>query len=85
MMMSLLIRIPEDSVQLPFDIFNFFDVNLKFTLEKEKHRSVPFLDTKLIRTHNNFRLVLKTISLWKWKKLFIISQIIQEIQSTTWL
>lgn len=44
--------------------FNSFNINIQLTVEQENNCSVPFLDTKVIKTTNN------TIIL-DWKKLKI--------------
>ena len=42
-----------DDIQLTLDNFNAFNSNLQFTIERENGNSVPFLDTRVIRTDNN--------------------------------
>lgn len=45
--------IPENRVDEILQVFNSYDSNIQFTVEVEKDRSVPFLDTKLIRSSEN--------------------------------
>lgn len=45
--------VPRDKVEIILGAFNSYDPHIQFTVEKETERSVPFLDTKLIRTDNN--------------------------------
>lgn len=45
--------IPDDTVNNTLNTFNTIHNKLKFTIEKEENRSIPFLDIKLIRTNNN--------------------------------
>ena len=45
--------VPEKGVNEILSVFNSYDPNIQFTVEVEKDRSVPFLDTKLIRNPEN--------------------------------
>lgn len=50
---DLILSVPENCIDEILNIFNSFDTNIQFTVEKETDQSVPFLDMKLIRTNNN--------------------------------
>lgn len=50
---DLILAIPNRSNQEILDVFNGFDQHIKFTIEEENNRSVPFLDTRVIRTPDN--------------------------------
>lgn len=51
---DIICSIPEDQVTSTFETFNRFNEHIKFTIESEdEDRSVPFLDTKVIRTSTN--------------------------------
>lgn len=50
---DLIMSIPEDANQQLLDTFNEFNQHLKFTIEEETERAVPFLDTKVIRSEQN--------------------------------
>lgn len=45
--------IPEVLIDETLTVFNSFNINIKFTVETEKDRSVPFLDTRLVRLDDN--------------------------------
>lgn len=46
---DIICSIPEDQVDNTLNIFNSINVNIQFTVEKEKDFAVPFLDTLVIR------------------------------------
>ncbi|XP_044764412.1 uncharacterized protein LOC123320976 [Coccinella septempunctata] len=50
---DLIMAIPEDGVEEVLSSFNCFDEHIKFTVELENERSVPFLDTLVTRDENN--------------------------------
>lgn len=50
---DLLTAIPSSALEEILNTFNSFDEHLKFTAEEENERSVPFLDTKVIRRQDN--------------------------------
>ncbi|XP_044751864.1 uncharacterized protein LOC123311820 [Coccinella septempunctata] len=50
---DLIISMPGDRETEVLEIFNNFDDHIQFTIERESNRSVPFLDTKLIRQEDN--------------------------------
>lgn len=50
---DIIAAVPEGSIDEILTVFNDFDQHLKFTVEEEENRSVPFLDTKVIRTEDN--------------------------------
>jgi hypothetical protein len=45
--------VPADKIEYTKEVFNSFNNHLQFTVEQETNFSVPFLDTKLIRTPEN--------------------------------
>lgn len=45
--------VPESEVETLLHIFNTFHSKLQFTVEKEKHNCIPFLDVLLIKDSNN--------------------------------
>lgn len=45
--------VPAHLTDFTLDVFNNHNEHIKFTIEKENNNSVPFLDTKLIRTSEN--------------------------------
>ncbi|XP_044764379.1 uncharacterized protein LOC123320947 [Coccinella septempunctata] len=50
---DLFCAIPADKTAFILDTFNGFNANLKFTMEVERDNSLPFLDTRVIRSENN--------------------------------
>ncbi|XP_050515045.1 uncharacterized protein LOC126890234 [Diabrotica virgifera virgifera] len=51
---DIILALPKAMINELLYIFNDFDPHIQFTVETEdKHQSVPFLDTKLIRSNNN--------------------------------
>lgn len=50
---DLILSIPEDKEGEILEIFCSYDPHIKFTLEREDNRSVPFLDTRVIRGPDN--------------------------------
>ncbi len=50
---DLLTAVPADRVGETLDLFNSFNENLRFTVEEETELSVPFLDTRVVRTGEN--------------------------------
>ncbi|XP_060532131.1 uncharacterized protein LOC132705527 [Cylas formicarius] len=50
---DLLTAVPLNLIESTLEIFNSFHSDLTFTVETETDRSVPFLDTKVIRTSEN--------------------------------
>lgn len=50
---DLILALPEDSVDLTLNIFNNFDAHIKFTIERETNKTVPFLDTLVKREDGN--------------------------------
>lgn len=50
---DLILAIPYTETNLVLQTFNSFDQYLEFTIELEENNSIPFLDTKIIRTQNN--------------------------------
>lgn len=50
---DLIVALPRDKVEVLFNAVNSFYENIKFTVEHEVNRSVPFLDTKVIRDVDN--------------------------------
>lgn len=50
---DLILTVPINSQEVILEVFNSFDPHLKFTVEEEKDNSVPFLDTKLVRSADN--------------------------------
>lgn len=50
---DIILAVPNDGVESILDILNNFDPHIKFTVEKEENRSVPFLDTLVIRDIDN--------------------------------
>lgn len=50
---DIITAVPANRVAEILSIFNDFDEHLKFTVEEEDNRSVPFLDTRVIRQQNN--------------------------------
>lgn len=50
---DLILSIPEDKDEEILEIFNSFDDHIQFTIEVEKNRCVPFLDTMLHRGEDN--------------------------------
>lgn len=61
---DLVTAVPQGGVQEILQCFNAFDQHIQFTVEVENERSVPFLDTKIIRTDDN-----KLILDWYQKKM----------------
>lgn len=54
---DLITALPESEIENTLEIFNSYDPNLKFTIEKEdEKRSVPFLDTRLYRVEGRIHL-----------------------------
>ncbi|XP_050506276.1 uncharacterized protein LOC126884398 [Diabrotica virgifera virgifera] len=55
---DIILALPKDQVEDILSVFNSYDPYIQFTIEVEDNeQSVPFLDTKLIRTNNNNILV----------------------------
>lgn len=50
---DLIMSIPEDREDEILEVFCSYDSHIKFTVEKEDNRSVPFLDTKVVRGPDN--------------------------------
>lgn len=50
---DIICAVPHDMIQVTVDTFNKFNKNIQFTVEIETDSSVPFLDTKVIRTSTN--------------------------------
>lgn len=50
---DIICAVPSDFVPLTLTAFNSFNDSLKFTIEQESNCSVPFLDTRVIRTTGN--------------------------------
>lgn len=50
---DIICAIPSDQHETILNTFNSFHMRIQFTIEREQNRSVPFLDTKLIRNDNN--------------------------------
>lgn len=50
---DLILSIPHNGKDEILNVFNSFNEHIQFTIEEENDRSVPFLDTKVIRTDNN--------------------------------
>ena len=50
---DIICSVPTDQIQTTLNIFNSFNNKIQFTIEEETNQSVPFLDTKVIRTNNN--------------------------------
>lgn len=50
---DLLTAVPRDKVDFTLNIFNSYNPNLVFTVERETNSSVPFLDTLAIRNDDN--------------------------------
>lgn len=50
---DIIMFVPENMTDTTLNIFNNQNEHIKFTIEKESNNSVPFLDTKLIRTTEN--------------------------------
>ena len=50
---DLIMSIPEDREDEILEVFCSYDPHIKFTVEREDNRSVPFLDTKVIRGPDN--------------------------------
>lgn len=44
--------VPYDGVKIVSNTINTLDPHIKFTLEYENKRRVPFLDTKVVRDNN---------------------------------
>lgn len=54
---DIICSVPEDKVSYILDRFNSQHHGIQFTMEEETNRSIPFLDTRVIRTSEN-RLIL---------------------------
>lgn len=55
---DIIISFPANKVDCILEIFNSFDPHIKFTLELEdSNHSIPFLDTRMIRTESNMLLI----------------------------
>ncbi|XP_072398065.1 uncharacterized protein [Diabrotica undecimpunctata] len=55
---DIILALSKDQVEDILSVFNSYDPYIQFTIEVEDNeQSVPFLDTKLIRTNNNNILV----------------------------
>nr|CAH7767041.1 unnamed protein product [Callosobruchus chinensis] len=55
---DLIVCLPSEGLDEILDVFNSYDPHIQFTIEKEDvNHSVPFLDTRFIRTVNNVLLV----------------------------
>ncbi|KAK9892635.1 hypothetical protein WA026_021013 [Henosepilachna vigintioctopunctata] len=50
---DLICAVPQSQVASVLETFNSFNNNLRFTVEVENNRGVPFLDTLVIRSDNN--------------------------------
>lgn len=50
---DIILALPNNKVNDTLTIFNNYNKHIQFTIEEESDRSVPFLDTRLIRTANN--------------------------------
>uniref|UniRef100_A0A6P7GXT9 Uncharacterized protein LOC114347800 n=1 Tax=Diabrotica virgifera virgifera TaxID=50390 RepID=A0A6P7GXT9_DIAVI len=51
---DLITAVPRNEAQSTLDIFNSYNTHLQFTVEEEdSDSSVPFLDTRVVRTDNN--------------------------------
>lgn len=50
---DLITAVPEDKIHSTLNLFNSFNEHLAFTVEEETDRSVPFLDTKVVRNKDN--------------------------------
>lgn len=50
---DIILSIPENGNAEILEVFNNFNEHIKFTIEKEKNSSVPFLDSLVIRTNQN--------------------------------
>lgn len=49
---DIICALPQNEIQETLNIFNSFHPDIQFTVEVESGGSVPFLDTKVIRTNN---------------------------------
>lgn len=50
---DIITAIPKNNIQTTLNTFNSYNNNIQFTIEREENNSLPFLDTKVIRTNNN--------------------------------
>lgn len=50
---DIITAVPNNKVDEILTVFNSYNPNIQFTIETETDNSVPFLDTKLIRTESN--------------------------------
>lgn len=50
---DIILSIPVNGDAEILEVFNNFNEHIKFTIEKEKNSSVPFLDSLVIRTNQN--------------------------------
>ncbi|XP_060537265.1 uncharacterized protein LOC132708734 [Cylas formicarius] len=50
---DIITSIPESCVRETLTVFNSYDAHIQFTVEEEIDKSVPFLDTKVIRNNDN--------------------------------
>ncbi|KAI4464816.1 reverse transcriptase [Holotrichia oblita] len=49
---DIICAVPFNGIDEIIGVFNTYNAHIQFTVEKESNRSVPFLDTRLIRTSN---------------------------------
>lgn len=45
--------VPSDKINVTLTLFNSFNPHIQFTIEEESQSSIPFLDTRIIRTADN--------------------------------
>ncbi|XP_044764491.1 uncharacterized protein LOC123321050 [Coccinella septempunctata] len=50
-----LLLIPKEKIEETLNVFNSFHQKIRFTLEREKNRSIPFLDILIIREKNRLK------------------------------
>lgn len=88
---DLVIALPVTNVGDILEIFNNFDPHIKFTLEVEDdQQSIPFLDTRIIRTNNNMLLIDwyrkpitsgRYINFWSYHKMSIKINLVKQMKN----